>query len=79
MQAGTTAPKGWRGWRLVLLLTPSVAVVLNLGLLGREGNRGTTPDLADGEEDLSEGNFVFHNIDYHAQRGLTVEKKINYF
>jgi hypothetical protein len=27
---------------------------------------------------LSEGNFVFHNIDYNTQRGLTVEKKINY-
>lgn len=76
MRAGTTAPKGWRGRRLVLLLTPSVAVVLNLGLLGREGNRGTTPDLADGEEDLSEGNFVFHNIDYSTQRGSLVE---NYF
>ena len=48
---------------LFLLLLPSGAFGLGLDLLGGEGDRGATPDLADGEEDLSEGNFVFHNID----------------
>ena len=42
------------------LTLPSGAVVLDLDLLGGEGDRGATARLADGGEDLAEGDFVFH-------------------
>jgi hypothetical protein len=76
-RVGTKKPP--KGLVLFPLTLPSVAVGLGLGLLGEEGDRGATALLADGEEDLGEGNFVFHNIYYHTQRGLTVDKKVKLF
>lgn len=45
---------------LFLFSFPRVSVVLGLGLLGGEGDRWATARLADGQEELSEGDFVFH-------------------
>ena len=42
------------------LTLPSVAVSLDLLLLGHEGDSGATARLADGGDNLGEGDFSFH-------------------